>query len=344
MKINNKVISENNKPYIIAEFSGNHNGDINNFMKLIDVAKNAGADAVKLQTFKPEKITLNSSKKFFLVKHKFKKWNNKTLYDLYKDAYTPWEWHEPILKKAKKNNLDFISTPFHNSAVDFLNKIGVSSYKIASFEFNDHGLIEYTSKMGRPMILSTGMASKKEIDINYKILNKRLKNNFAFLKCSSSYPARIEDLNLNTIDELKKNYKCPIGYSDHSEGDFAAITAIAKGSCIIEKHICLDRKTGIDSDFSQTPEEFIKFVKGCRDTWLSLGKIKFGPTTSEKESFKNRRSLFAIKNIKKNEKFTDENIASIRPAKGLKPIYLKKIIGKKSQKKFNEGDPITLKF
>ena len=341
MKIKNKLISENNKPYIIAEFSGNHNGDINNFFKLINVAKKAGADAIKLQTFKPDKITINSSNKNFLVKHKFKKWNNKTLYDLYKEAYTPWEWHIPILNKAKKNNLQFISTPFHNSAVDFLDKIGVSSFKIASFEFNDHNLIEYTSKKGKPMILSTGMASKKEIDINYKLLKKELKNNFAFLKCSSSYPASINDLNLNTIDKLKEDYNCPIGYSDHSVGDFAAISAISKGACIIEKHVCLDKKTGIDSDFSQTPDEFIDFIKKCNQTWLSLGKIKFGPTKSEKESFKNRRSLFAIKQINKNEKFTFDNIASVRPSNGLKPIFLKKLLGK-NQKKFNIGDPIKI--
>ena len=178
MKIKKKLISENQSPYIIAEFSGNHNGDINNFFKLINVAKKAGADAIKLQTFKPDKITIKSSNKSFLVKHKFRKWNNKTLYDLYKEAYTPWEWHIPILKRAKKNNLHFISTPFHNSAVDFLDQIGVSSLKIASFEFNDHELIEYASRKGRPMILSTGMASRKEIDINYKLLNKKLKNNF----------------------------------------------------------------------------------------------------------------------------------------------------------------------
>ena len=332
MKIKNKLISENNKPYIIAEFSGNHNGDINNFFKLINVAKKAGADAIKLQTFKPDKITIKSSNKSFLVKHKFKKWNNKTLYDLYKEAYTPWEWHIPILNKAKKNNLHFISTPFHNSAVDFLDKIGVSSFKIASFEFNDHNLIEYTSKKGKPMILSTGMASKKEIDINYKLLKKELKNNFAFLKCSSSYPASINDLNLNTIDKLKEDYNCPIGYSDHSVGDFAAISAISKGACIIEKHVCLDKKTGIDSDFSQTPDEFIDFIKKCNQTWLSLGKIKFGPTKSEKESFKNRRSLFAIKQINKNEKFTFDNIASVRPSNGLKPIFLKKLLGKIKKK------------
>ena len=230
MKINNRIISNNKEPYIIAEFSGNHNGKIKNFLKLIDVAKKAGANAIKLQTFKPDKITLNVKKKYFFVKHKFKKWNNKTLYELYKDAYTPWEWHEEILKKAKKNNLDFISTPFHKSAVDFLDDIGFSCFKIASFEFNDHELIEYTSKKKKPLILSTGMASKKEIDINFKILNKRSKNNFAFLKCSSSYPAKTEDLNLSTIDYLKKKYKCPIGFSDHSKKKFCSYFCYFKRS------------------------------------------------------------------------------------------------------------------
>ena len=339
MKINNFKINEKSKPYIIAELSGNHNGDINNFLKIIDYIKFSGANAVKLQTFKPEELTLNSNKKPFLVKHKFKKWNNKTLFELYKDAYTPWEWHDKILKKSKKLGLDFISTPFHNSAVDFLNKIGVDCFKIASFEFNDHNLVEYTAKKKKPMILSTGMAYEDEILTNFKILNKNSKNNFAFLKCSSSYPAPILDLNLKTIKYLKKKYKCEVGFSDHTYGNLASTVAISFGASIIEKHICLDKKIGVDSDFSLDPDEFKQFVKDCHLSWQSKGKIYFGPTKSELASIKNRRSLFVIEDIKKGEKFSLDNIGSRRPAMGLKPIYLKKFLGKKAKTDLKKTAP-----
>lgn len=342
MKINKTTISVDSEPYIIAELSGNHGGKIENFIKLVNVAKIAGANAIKLQTFKPDKITINSKKKYFKVKHKFKKWNGKTLFNLYEEAYTPWEWHKPLLQLAKKNKLDFIATPFHETAVDFLKNLNVSCLKISSFEFNDHNLIEYASKKKIPMILSSGMASKMEIETNFKILKKKLGKNFAFLKCSSSYPAIYKELNLITIAELRKKYKCEIGFSDHTLDNVASITAISQGATIIEKHICMNSKTGIDSNFSQTPEKFIKFVKDCRNSWNSLGKIKFGPTASEKISFKNRKSLFAIKKIKKGEMFNNINVASVRPANGLKPIYLKKLIGKKSKKNFSKGDPIKI--
>lgn len=342
MKINKTTISVDSEPYIIAELSGNHEGKIENFIKLVNVAKIAGANAIKLQTFKPDKITINSKKKYFKVKHKFKKWNDKTLFNLYKEAYTPWEWHKPLLQLAKKNKLDFIATPFHETAVDFLKNLNASCLKISSFEFNDHNLIKYASKKKIPMILSSGMASKMEIETNFKILKKNLSKNFAFLKCSSSYPAIYKELNLITIDELRKKYKCEIGFSDHTLDNVASITAISQGATIIEKHICLNSKTGIDSNFSQTPEKFIKFVKDCKNSWNSLGKIKFGPTASEKDSFKNRRSLFAIKKIKIGEIFNNNNVASVRPANGLKPIYLKKLIGKKSKKNFSKGDPIKI--
>tara|TARA_Y100000768_G_scaffold226762_1_gene171175 strand:- start:4258 stop:5286 length:1029 start_codon:yes stop_codon:yes gene_type:complete len=339
MKINKTTISTNHQPYIIAEFSGNHNNNINNFYKLIKVAKKAGANAIKLQTFKPEEITLNSKKKSFLVKHKFKKWNNKTLFQLYQEAYTPWEWHIKIKKEAKKNKLDFISTAFHESSVDFLKKLKVDCIKISSFEFNDHSLIEYSSKNNIPMILSTGMASLDEINFNYSILNKKLKGNFSFLKCTSSYPADLKDLNLNTINFLRQKFKCPIGFSDHSIGYIASMNAISRGASIIEKHICIDKKIGIDSDFSCTPDEFIRFVQNCRMTWKASGNIKFGPNKSEFKSFKNRNSLFIIKKINKGEKFSSKNIASIRPAKGLHPKNLKKLMGKIARKNFNYGDP-----
>ena len=340
MFINKTKISTSVEPYIIAEFSGNHDGKIDNFIKLIDVAKKAGANAIKLQTFKPDKITIKSNKKYFRVKHEFKKWNNKTLYDLYKEAYTPWEWHEKLKKIANKKNLDFIATPFHESAVDFLVKLNVSCLKISSFEFNDHNLIEYAANKKLPMILSSGMASKREIKINYNIVKKKLLSNFAILKCSSNYPAKYEDLNLNTIHELKKNLNCQIGYSDHTTDDVASLVAISNGASIIEKHISLNKSTGIDSNFSLTPNEFFKFVQNCKLAWKALGKVRYGPTKSEKNSYKNRRSLFAIKDITIGDKFSSKNIASVRPANGLSPTSLKNLIGKKSKKKFFCGDPI----
>ena len=340
MIINKKKISILSEPYIIAELSGNHEGNINNFFKLINIAKKAGANAIKLQTFKPDKITINSRKKFFIVKHKFKKWDKKTLYELYKKSYTPWEWHQPLKILAHKNKLDFIATPFHESAVDFLAKLKVSCIKISSFEFNDHNLVEYASKKKIPMILSSGMASKEEIKTNYNIVKKNLKNNFAILKCSSNYPATYKDLNLKTISELRKKLNCEIGYSDHTTDNVASLVAISKGASIIEKHICLDKSIGIDSNFSLTPNKFMKFVIDCKLAWKALGKIKYGPTISEKNSFKSRRSLFAIKEIKIGEKFDKENIASVRPRDGLSPRFFKKLIGKKSKKKFSVGDPI----
>jgi pseudaminic acid synthase len=342
MKINNTLISENNRPYIIAEFSGNHDGDINNFFKLIKVAKNAGANAIKLQTFQPHELTINSKKKHFIVNHKFKKWNNKTLYQLYTEAYTPWEWHHKIKQVAKKNKLDFICTAFHESSVDFLKKINVDCIKISSFEFNDINLIKYASNTKIPMILSTGMASLKEIKTNYTILKKKLKKNFAFLKCTSSYPASLENLNLNTIQFLKNKFSCEFGFSDHSIDDVGSISAVIKGATIIEKHICLGRNKGIDSNFSNTPKQFYEFVKNCNKAWKTLGEIKFGPTPQEKNSYKNRKSLFAIQNINKGDKFTKKNIGSIRPGLGLEPnkfVYLK---GKISKKNFEKGDPIKL--
>ena len=263
------------------------------------------------------------------------------MYDLYKEAYTPWEWHEKLKKIANKKNLDFIATPFHESAVDFLVKLNVSCLKISSFEFNDHNLIEYAANKKLPMILSSGMASKREIKINYNIVKKKLQSNFAILKCSSNYPAKYEDLNLNTIHELKKNLNCQIGYSDHTTDHVASLVAISNGASIIEKHISLNKSTGIDSNFSLTPNEFCKFVQNCKLAWKALGKVRYGPTKSEKNSYKNRRSLFAIKDIIIGDKFSSKNIASVRPANGLSPIRLKNLIGKKSKKKFFCGDPIT---
>lgn len=341
MKINNYKISNKNLPYIIAEFSGNHNGEINNFYKLIKIAKKAGANAIKLQTFKPDELTINSQKKQFIVKHKFKKWNNKSLFQLYEKAYTPWEWHIKIKRKAKEYDLDFICTAFHQTSVDFLKEINVDCIKISSFEFNDTSLIQYAAKTKIPMILSCGMASLNEIKTNYQFLKKKLNNSFAFLKCTSSYPASINSLNLQTINFLKKKFNCQIGYSDHSIGNVAAITAIANGATIIEKHLSLGKKVGIDSNFSCTPSEFIKFVKECKDASLSLGKVGFGPTNEELNSFKNRKSIFAISDIKIGEKFSHSNVASIRPGAGLDPKKMKSLIGKKSKKKFNKGEPIN---
>ena len=280
-------IGKENKPFIIAEISGNHDGSLSKALKLIDAAKWAGADAVKLQTFKPELMTIDSKKKKYLVKHENKKWSNKSLFDLFKISHTPWEWYEKLRGYSKKKIILF-SSVFDIKSLNFLESLKFPAYKIASFENNDLNLIKEVSKKLKPMIISTGMASLNEISKSHNICKKFLKNNdIAFLKCTSSYPAPIKDSNLKTILDMKKNFNCEIGLSDHTIGSLATITAISLGATIIEKHICLNNKTGIDSFFSSTPDEFKSLVNDAYISWKSLGKIVYGASMSEKKSIKN---------------------------------------------------------
>ena len=334
-------ISDVNYPFIVAELSGNHKGSIKRALKLVDLAADCGANAIKLQTFKPDKITLNCKSRDFFISDKSSKWKGKYLYDLFVEAYTPWEWHKEIFQKAKSRKLEFFSSPFHDEAVEFLEKLNVPCYKIASFENTHLPLIKLVAQTKKPVIISTGMAKKIEITEAINELRNSGNKNFALLKCVSSYPAKIQSFNLRTLLDMKKTYNCHVGLSDHSTNSIIPSVAVSLGARIIERHITLSQNDGaIDSFFSTNKIQFKNFVKNVKTSSVSIGKIFYGTTKEEISSLKERRSIYAIKNIRQNEVFTKDNISIIRPSYGLKPKFYNKILGKKSKNKIKLGKPI----
>jgi pseudaminic acid synthase len=343
-RISKKTISTKHKPFIIAEMSGNHNGSLKNALKIVDLAAKAGADAIKLQTYTPETITMKSSRKEFFIKDKKNLWKNNSLFNLYKKAQTPWEWHKKIFERAKKNNLIFFSSPFDESAVDFLENLNVPMYKIASFENNHYPLLKRVAKTKKPIIMSTGLASLKDLKGSVKYLRQNGCKQLALLKCTSSYPANPKDLNLTTIKKMKEIFKCEVGFSDHSLGIGAAITAVNNGATIIEKHFTLSKKKGVDGAFSSEFDELKTLKKETEVAWLANGKIFFGPSKSETKFIKFKRSIYVFKNIKKGEKFSKNNIRIIRPALGLHPRYFNNVLGKISHQKLYAGTPLKKKY
>jgi pseudaminic acid synthase len=340
IKIGSKIISSKNKPFVIAEMSGNHNGSLLNALKLIDLASKSGADAVKLQTFTPDTITMKSNRKEFFISDKKNLWKNYSLYNLYKKAHTPWEWHKKIFARAKKNKLICFSSPFDESAVDFLEKLKVPIYKIASFENTHFPLLKKIAQTGKPVIMSTGLASLAEISESVKFLRKNGCKKLALLKCTSSYPANPSDLNLLTIKDLQKKFKCEVGISDHTLGIGASIAAVGIGATIIEKHFTLKRNVGVDGKFSHNFFEMKQLVQQAEIAWKSLGKVAYGPTKDEKRYIMYRRSIYAFKDIKKGEKITKYNVKVIRPSLGLKPKFYWSILGKKIKKNIKRGEPL----
>lgn len=344
MKILGKEISLNKKPFIIAEISANHNNSISRTFKLIEEAKKVGADAIKLQTYNADSMTLNCDSKYFKINDKKSLWYNKKLYNLYKKASLPYSWYKDIFKKARQNNIICFSTPFDEKAVDFLDTFKVPAYKIASFENNHIPLLEAVIKKKKPMIISLGATTKKEIDYLYNFLRKKKFNNFALLQCTSSYPAKIQDSNIKTILDLRKNYKVEIGLSDHTPGIGAAVAAIAYGATIIEKHFTIDKNAGgLDDIFSMDPDEFKMLVEETKNAWLSLGKISYNLSKDEKRHKVFKRSIFVSRDIKKNEIFTKENLKIIRPFNGLDPKYFKNILGKRSRQNLKFATPLEKK-
>ena len=343
-KIKKKTISGKNTPFIIAEMSGNHNGSLATALKIVDFAAKAGADAIKLQTYTPETITMRSSRKEFFIKDKKNMWKNNSLFDLYKKAQTPWAWHKLIFERAKKKKLIFFSSPFDESAVDFLERLNVPLYKIASFENNHFPLLKKVAKTGKPIIMSTGLATLKELKESVNYLRKNGCKNLALLKCTSSYPANPKDLNLESIHKLKKVFDCEVGFSDHSLGIGAAISAISYGATIIEKHFTLNKLKGVDGKFSSEVEELKMLKKESEVAWQAKGNIFLGPTSSEKKYTKFRRSIYISKQIKKGEKFSKDNLKVIRPAYGLHPKYFDRVIGKVSKKNIHAGTPLKKDF
>ena len=329
-------------PYFIAEISANHCGKISIAKKLIKCAKINGADAVKLQTYTADTMTLKSNKKYFKVKEGL--WKGYTLWDLYNEAHTPLSWHKNLFAYAKKIGITIFSTPFDETAVTFLEKLNCPMYKIASFEMTDIPLIKKVASTKKPIIISTGMASLKEIDLTYKTAKKYGAKDVTLLYCVSNYPAKNSDFNINNIKVLKDKYKCRVGLSDHSLDQNIAITSIGAGAEIIEKHIALEKqKKGLDINFSLKGKEIKRFKSAINSAYELLGKKKFFRNNSEKKSTMFRRSIFVCENIIKGEKFTKKNIKRIRPGNGLEPKFYEKLIGRRAKKNLQKGNPLTTK-
>lgn len=341
-KIKNIEIGGNSPVFIIAEMSGNHLQKYENAERLVVEAAKAGADAIKLQTYTPDTITLNVDNEYFRIKQGTI-WDGRTLYDLYKEAYTPWEWQPKLKKVAEELGLICFSTPFDETAVDFLEDMNVELYKIASFEITDIPLIEYVAKKGKPIILSTGIAELSDIELALKTIRNVGNNKIALLKCTSAYPAPIEEANLKTIPNMIETFNVISGLSDHTEGIVAPITAVALGAKIIEKHMCLDRSLGgPDAKFSLEPEEFREMVNAVRNAEKAIGKVSYELTEKQKNGREFSKSIFVSKDIKKGEIFTKENIKVVRPGYGLHPKYYNYILGKKALMDIKRGTPIRL--
>ena len=339
--INNRVIDENSPVFIVAELSANHNQSFDIAVKTIKVMKEAGADAVKFQTYTPDAMTIDCDNKYFKI-NQGTIWDGKTFYELYKEAYMPWEWQPELKKIAENLGLICFSTPFDKTSVDFLEKMDVSCYKIASFEITDIPLIEYVASKDKPVIISTGIAILGDIKEAINACKNRGNNNIILLKCTSSYPAPYEEINLKTIPDMAKRFKCLVGLSDHTLGISVPIAAVAMGAKIIEKHFILDRKLGgPDAVFSLEPDEFKQMVKAVREVEKALGDVSYKLTERMKKSRDFSRSLFITTDLKKGDILSEANIRSIRPGYGLHPVFLKKVLGKKIRVDVKFGTPLS---
>ena len=339
IQINGRCIGKNEPPYIIAEISGNHNGELAKAISLVEAAADAGVDAVKLQTYTADTITLNVNRPEFKISGGL--WDGKNLYDLYSEASTPWEWHEELFRVAKAKGIDCFSSPFDPTAVDFLEKLDVPAYKIASFELVDIPLIEKVSSKGKPIIMSTGIANDIEIEEACISANKFGADGYALLHCISEYPTQPKDMNLQVIKKLKDKFKVPVGLSDHTLGSNVAIAAVALGACIIEKHITLKREDGgPDAAFSMEPNEFKSLVNDCQTIYSAIKNSASSGIGTQKANAIFRRSLFVIKDILIGEFFSLDNVRSIRPGAGIAPKYLNQVIGQSATRSIKKGEPL----
>ena len=326
-------------PFIIAEMSGNHNQSLERALKIIDAAADAGASAIKIQTYTADTLTI---KGVFKINEKSSLWYGKDLHDLYDEAHTPWDWHKAIFEHAHKRGIICFSSPFDETAVDLLESLKNPIYKIASFEINHIPLLKYIAKTGKPVIMSTGASSLSEIAEAVNLLKREGCENLTLLKCTSTYPASAENSNLNTIPHLKELFNCEVGLSDHTMGIGVAVAAIAKGAIVIEKHFCLDRSEGgVDSAFSLEPAEFKQLVIEAKNAYLALGKINYGITNDEKKVDAGKRSIYVSDQINEGEIITTKNIKVIRPGYGLHPRYYTDVLGKKVNKNLEIGQPLS---
>ncbi len=340
MIIKDRKIGKTHKPYFIAEISANHNGSIKNAMNLIEIAKSCGADAVKMQTYTPDTITLNSEKSDFKILDGI--WSGRTLYDLYAEAYTPWEWHEPLFNHAKKLGITIFSSPFDSTAIDLLESLDTPAYKIASFEAIDLPLIRYAASTGKPLIISTGMADAIEIQEAVDTARDAGCKELAVLHCVSGYPAPAADYNLRTLPDMRQRFNCETGLSDHTLSDVTAISSIALGASIIEKHFTLSRSNGgPDASFSLEPQELELLIKNVNEAWESLGEVNYGRKSSELGNVKFRRSLYFVRDKKKGDVVTESDIRSIRPGYGLPPKEKDSVIGSTIKEDVERGTPVN---
>jgi len=342
MQIDNIKISLNHKPFIIAEMSGNHNQSLERALEIVEAAASTGVHALKLQTYTADTLTLDVSEGEFIIEDNNSLWKGKSLYKLYEEAYTPWEWHEPIMDRANELGMLCFSSPFDNSAVDFLEDLNVPAYKIASFENTHLPLIKKVATTGKPIIISSGMASIAELDETLRTVREAGCENFVLLKCTSTYPATPENSNVLTIPHMRELFNCEVGISDHTMGVGVAVTAVGHGATVIEKHFTLPRADGgVDSAFSLEPEEMKSLVIETERAWQSLGKVTYGPTEAEKVSLTFRRSLYIGEDMKKGDVLTEKNLRIVRPGLGLPPKYFDLIIGRKIIKDAKTGTALN---
>jgi pseudaminic acid synthase len=339
IELGSTTIGRDSKPFIIAEMSGNHNQSLERALQIVDAAANAGAHAIKLQTYTADTMTMKGA---YTIHDESSLWNGRELYDLYQEAYTPWEWHEPIFAHARKKGLIPFSTPFDETAVDFLESLGVDLYKIASFENTDWPLLKKVAATGKPVIMSTGVSNLSDIDESVRVLREAGCKELVLLKCTSTYPSSPENTNINTIPHLAQLFNCMVGLSDHTMGIGAAVASVALGARVIEKHFTLSRADGgVDSAFSLEPHELKSLVVESERAFLSLGNIQYGIQKAETKSQLYKRSLYLAKDIQQGDTFTRDHIKIIRPGLGLAPKHLDRVIGKKAMQNIKAGTPLT---
>lgn len=335
-----RKIGPGEPPYVVAELSGNHNGDIGRALALIDAAKAAGADAVKLQTYTADTITIDHDGPEFRVHGGL--WDGRRLYELYEEAHTPWAWHEQLFAHARRIGIQIFSSPFDPTAVDLLERLGAPAYKIASFELIDIPLIELCAATGKPLIMSTGLASPQEIAEAVEAARRAGSGGIILLHCTSAYPAPPSDMNLRTLQHLAEQHGVVVGLSDHTLGVAASVAAVALGACFIEKHFTLSRaEGGVDSDFSLEPHELERLVKESRDAWLALGQVRYDEVPSEAASRDHRRSLYVVADVAAGEPLTPANVRSIRPGHGLPPKHLPQVLNRRAARPLKRGEPLA---
>lgn len=341
IKIGDQFLGLGHPPFIVAEMSGNHKQSLDCAISIVEAAKQAGVNAVKLQTYTADTLTIDVEGEGFFIQDPKSLWEGKSLYELYREAYTPWEWHKPIIEKCRNLGLIAFSTPFDETAVDFLEGLNVPAYKIASFENNHLPLIKKAASTGKPMIISTGMASEAEIQEAIQTAQEAGCHDIILLKCTSSYPATAGDTNLMTIPDMRERFQVHVGISDHTLGIGVSVAAVALGAVMIEKHLTVARSEGgVDAAFSLEPEEMRFLVEETKKAWQALGNIHYGPVNEEKPSLMFRRSIYVVKDIRRGEKFTPGNIRVIRPGLGMHPRYYENVLGKRADCDIKRGTPL----